>query len=135
MENNILIYTTKDGNIDVKLEQETVWLNVEKIAELYGKDRSNIQRHIKHIYEEEELDKDSTCAFFAQVQKEGSRNITRQIPYYNLDVILSVGYRVSSKTATQFRKWATSVLHNCIFLIFIQKIVYIFRVSNYNKKV
>ena len=114
MENNILIYTTKDGNIDVKLEQETVWLNVEKIAELYGKDRSNIQRHIKHIYEEEELDKDSTCAFFAQVQKEGSRNITRQIPYYNLDVILSVGYRVSSKTATQFRKWATSVLHKYI---------------------
>ena len=114
MENNILIYTTKDGNIDVKLEQETVWLNVEKIAELYGKDRSNIQRHIKHIYEEDELDKDSTCAFFAQVQKEGSRNITRQIPYYNLDVILSVGYRVSSKTATQFRKWATSVLHKYI---------------------
>ena len=114
MENNILIYTTKDGNIDVKLEQETVWLDVEKIAELYEKDRSNIQRHIKHIYEEEELDKDSTCAFFAQVQKEGSRNITRQIPYYNLDLILSVGYRVSSKTATQFRKWATSVLHKYI---------------------
>ena len=114
MVNNILIYTTKDGNIDVKLKQETVWLNVEKIAELYEKDRSNIQRHIKHIYEEEELDKDSTCAFFAQVQKEGSRNITRQIPYYNLDVILSVGYRVSSKTATQFRKWATSVLHKYI---------------------
>ena len=114
MENNILIYTTKDGNIDVKLEQETVWLNVEEIAKLFNRDRTTILRHIKHIFEENELDKDSTCAFFAQVQKEGSRDIKRQIPYYNLDVILSVGYRVSSQVATQFRRWATNVLHKYI---------------------
>ena len=114
MENNILIYTTKDGNIDVKLEQETVWLNVEEIAKLFNRDRTTILRHIKHIFEGNELDKDSTCAFFAQVQKEGSRDIKRQIPYYNLDVILSVGYRVSSQVATQFRRWATNVLHKYI---------------------
>ena len=114
MENNILIYTTKDGNIDVKLEQETVWLNVEEIAKLFNRDRTTILRHIKHIFEENELDKDSTCAFFAQVQKEGSRDIKRQFPYYNLDVILSVGYRVSSQVATQFRRWATNVLHKYI---------------------
>lgn len=109
----IVIYTGDNGikNIEVIQQDNTLWLSAEKIAKLFGKDRTNIQRHIKHIFEEDELDKESTCAFFAQVQKEGSRNVTRQIPYYSLDVILAVGYRVSSQIATQFRKWATSILH------------------------
>ncbi len=108
----IVIYTSDKGinNIEIIQQDDTVWLSAEKIAELFNKDRTNIQRHIKHIFDERELDKESTCAFFAQVQKEGSRNVTRHIPYYNLDVILAVGYRVSSKIATQFRKWATGIL-------------------------
>ena len=109
----IVIYAGDNGikNIEVIQQDNTLWLSAEKIAKLFGKDRTNIQRHIKHIFEEDELGKESTCAFFAQVQKEGSRNVTRQIPYYSLDVILAVGYRVSSQIATQFRKWATSILH------------------------
>ena len=109
----IVIYTGRNGinNIEVVQQDDTLWLSAEKIADVFGKDRSNIQRHIKHIFDEEELDKESTCAFFAQVQKEGAREVKRKIPYYNLDVVLAVGYRVSSKVATQFRKWATNVLH------------------------
>ncbi len=109
----IIIYTGDSGikNIEVIQQDNTLWLSAEKIAKLFDRDRTNIQRHIKHIFEEEELGKESTCAFFAQVQKEGSRTVTRHIPYYSLDVILAVGYRVSSQIATQFRKWATSILH------------------------
>ena len=111
-DNSIVIYKTSNNQIDVDIDykNDTLWLNVEKISDLFEKDRTTIQRHIKNIYKEGELEQDSTCAFFAQVQKEGSRNVTRQIPYYNLDVILAVGYRVSSKVATDFRKWATNVL-------------------------
>ncbi|MBQ8251018.1 MAG: virulence protein RhuM/Fic/DOC family protein [Alphaproteobacteria bacterium] len=109
----IIIYAEDNGikNIEIIQQDNTLWLSAEKIAMLFDKDRTNIQRHIKNIFEEEELDKEATCAFFAQVQKEGSRNVTRRIPYYSLDVILAVGYRVSSKIATQFRKWATNILH------------------------
>lgn len=96
--------------VEIDHQNDTIWLSAEKIADLFGKDRTTIQRHIKHIYKEEELNKEATCAFFAQVQKEGNRNVIRQIPTYNLDVILAVGYRVSSKVATNFRKWATGVL-------------------------
>lgn len=96
--------------VEIDHQNDTIWLSAEKIADLFGKDRTTIQRHIKHIYKEEELNKEATCAFFAQLQKEGNRNVIRQIPTYNLDVILAVGYRVSSKVATNFRKWATGVL-------------------------
>lgn len=112
MASEIIIYKTKNNMIEVEIDHQndTIWLSAEKIADLFGKDRTTIQRHIKHIYKEEELNKEATCAFFAQVQKEGNRNVIRQIPTYNLDVILAVGYRVSSKVATNFRKWATGVL-------------------------
>lgn len=112
----VIIYSGADGidNLEVVQQDDTLWLSVEKIAELFQKDRTNIQRHIKNIYKENELEQDSTCAFFAQVQKEGNRSVKRQIPYYNLDVILAVGYRVSSKIATSFRKWATKILHEYI---------------------
>ena len=112
VDNSIVIYKTSNNQIDVEIDykNDTLWLNVEKISDLFEKDRSTVQRHIKNIYKEGELEQGATCAFFAQVQKEGSRNVTRQIPYYNLDVILAVGYRVSSKVATDFRKWATNVL-------------------------
>lgn len=111
----VIIYSS-DGvsSIEVIQQDNTVWLSAEKIAKLFGKDRSNIQRHIAKIYKEEELEENATCAFFAQVQKEGERIVSRKIPYYNLDIILAVGYRVTSKTATEFRKWATNVLHRYI---------------------
>ncbi len=112
----VIIYPGADGidNLEVVQQDDTLWLSVEKISELFQKDRTNIQRHIKHIYQEKELEQDSTCVFFAQVQKEGKRTVKRNIPYYNLDVILAVGYRVSSKVATAFRKWATKILHEYI---------------------
>ena len=84
------------------------------MAELYQTSRTNVVEHIKHIYEEEELDADSTCRKFRQVQKEGNRNVSREIPFYNLDMIISLGYRVKSKIATQFRQWATKRLNEYI---------------------
>ena len=111
----IIIYESNGkSSLEVIQQDNTLWLSAEKIAKLFGKDRSNIQRHIAKIYKEQELEENSTCAFFAQVQKEGKRAVSRNIPYYNLDVILAVGYRVTSKTATEFRKWATNVLHKYI---------------------
>lgn len=111
----IVIYKSEGKiNLEVIQQDNTLWLSAEKIAKLFEKDRSNIQRHIAKIYKEQELEENSTCAFFAQVQKEGQRTVSRKIPYYNLDVILAVGYRVTSKTATEFRKWATNVLHKYI---------------------
>lgn len=109
---NIAIYQTKDNRIEVEIDNknDTIWLSAENIASLFGKERSNIQRHIKNIYADNELEQSATCAFFAQVQQEGQRTVKRQIPYYNLDVILAVGYRVSSKIATDFRRWATDIL-------------------------
>ena len=94
----------------VKLENDTVWLTQNQMAELFGVDRTSIVRHIRNIYKSEELDQNSTCAKNAQVRTEGNRSILREIPYYNLDMIISVGYRVNSKNATSFRRWATSVL-------------------------
>lgn len=110
--NDIIIYTnnTNDIKIDVLYNDENVWLSLNRIAELFGKDKSVISRHIKNIYNEEELDRKSTVAFFATVQKEGNRQITRNIEYYNLDMIIAVGYRVNSKIAIKFRKWATNIL-------------------------
>ena len=109
----IVIYENNgNSNLEVIQEDNTLWLSAEKIAKLFGKDRTTIQRHIAKIYQEQELEENSTCAFFAQVQKEGPRQVSRNISYYNLDVILAVGYRVTSKTATEFRKWATSTLRD-----------------------
>ncbi len=110
--NQIVIYQSADGQttIDVKMEQETVWLTQAQMAELFQTDRTSILRHIKNIYKTGELAETATCAIFAQVRQEGKRTITRPIPYYNLDMIISVGYRVNSIYGTQFRIWANRVL-------------------------
>ena len=112
----IVIFKTSDDKIsvDVRFEGETVWLSQQQMAELYQTSRTNVVEHIKNIYEEEELDADSTCRNFRQVQKEGNRNVSREIPFYNLDMIISLGYRVKSKIATQFRQWATKRLNEYI---------------------
>lgn len=112
MDKNIVIYKSDDGqaNIDVKLENETVWLDIYKIAELFERDRTVILKHIKNIYKTNELPEASTCAKNAQVQIEGNRKVVRSIDYYNLDMIISIGYRVNSKRGTEFRIWATNIL-------------------------
>ena len=108
----ILIYQTDDGqtNIEVKIEDDTVWLTQQQMSELFQTSRTNVVEHIKHIYEDGELDEISTCRNFRQVRKEGNREVTRQIPYYNLDMIISLGYRIKSVIATRFRQWATKRL-------------------------
>lgn len=108
----IIIYTSSDGikKVDVRFVNNTVWLSQQQIADLFETSRTNVVSHIGNIYDERELDKQSTCQEFRQVQKEGNRTITRNIPFYNLDVIVSVGYRIKSKIATSFRKWATERL-------------------------
>ena len=112
----IMIYTSEDNTIslDVKLENDTVWLSQAQMEMLFDTDRTSILRHINNIYKIGELDKDSTCAKIAQVRKEGKRTITRQIPLYNLDMIISVGYRVNSIRGTQFRIWANRILKDYI---------------------
>lgn len=114
-ENNqgeVVIYQTEDGvtKIDVRFVDDTVWLTQQQMAELFQSSRTNIVEHIRHIYEEGELDEKSTCRKFRQVQIEGSREVGREIPHYNLDMIISLGYRVKSKIATNFRRWATERL-------------------------
>ena len=108
----IILFQTQGGEtkIEVRLANESVWLTADQMAELFQRDRTTIQRHIKRIYDEKELTADSTCAFFAQVQTEGKRQVERKIPIYNLDMIISVGYRVNSHRGVQFRQWATQVL-------------------------
>ena len=108
----IIIYQTDDGNtqIDVRFENETVWLTQAQMAELFLTDRTSIVRHINNIYKAEELEREATCAKIAQVQTEGGRQVTRTIPYFNLDMIISVGYRVNSKRGVKFRQWANRVL-------------------------
>ena len=112
----IIIFKTSEDSIsiDVRFEGETVWLSQQQMADLYQTSRTNIVEHIKHIYEEEELDADSTCRKIRQVQQEGNRNVSREIPFYNLDMIISLGYRIKSKIATQFRQWATKRLNEYI---------------------
>lgn len=109
---DIVIYQTEDGGtkIDVCFEGETVWLTQQQMAELFGSSRTNIVEHIRHIYEEGELDEASTCRKFRQVRDEGGRQVSREIPHYNLDMIISLGYRVKSRIATHFRRWATERL-------------------------
>ena len=110
--NQIIIYQTEDGQtqVDVRMENETVWLTQAQMAELFQTDRTSIVRHINNIYKVEELERESTCAKIAQVQMEGHRTVTRQIPYFNLDMIISVGYRVNAKRGVQFRRWASKIL-------------------------
>lgn len=112
----MLIYKNSEGNIqiDVRLEKETVWLTQEQLAILFGKGRSTITEHIGHIFEEGELDQSRTCRKFRQVRQEGERTVERDIDHYNLDVIISVGYRVKSHQGTQFRIWATQRLKEYI---------------------
>lgn len=112
----IIIYQTEDGltKINVNMQDETVWLSLDQMSELFQRDKSTISRHIKNVYAEGELKKESTVANFATVQKEGQRSVERQIEHYNLDVIISVGYRVKSVRGTQFRIWASSVLKEYI---------------------
>ena len=112
----IVIYTAKDGSISLntRLEDDTIWLTQDMIVKLFESSKANVSEHIKHIFEEDELNKDSTVRKFRTVQKEGNRQVSRELEYYNLDMILSVGYRIKSKTATQFRRWATSILKDYI---------------------
>mgnify|MGYP001310790393 CR=1 FL=1 len=105
----VLIYLPEEGSarVEVRLENENVWLSQQQMAELYQSSRTNVVEHIKHIYEEGELDERATCRNFRQVQMEGSRMVEREIPFYNLDMIISLGYRIKSHIATKFRIWAT----------------------------
>ena len=109
---NIILYQTEDGKsrIEVTLCNDTVWLTADQMAELFQRNKSTISRHIKNVFEDGELNPDSTVAFFATVQNEGNRSVERNLAYYNLDMIISVGYRVKSHRGVQFRIWATSVL-------------------------
>ncbi len=112
----ILLYKTPDGEsrIEVRLQNETVWLSLDQMAELFQRNKSTISRHIKNVFEEGELQPEATVAFFATVQTEGKRKVERDIAYYNLDMIISVGYRVHSYRGVQFRMWATGVLKEYI---------------------
>ena len=108
----VIIYRSKDGqtSVEVLLENETVWLTQQQMAELFHTSRTNVVEHIQHIYEEGELDEKSTCRNFRQVRKEGNRMVSRSMPFYNLDMIISLGYRVKSMIATHFRRWVTGIL-------------------------
>lgn len=111
MNNSIEIYNSGgETQIEVKFEKETVWLSLNQITDLFGRDKSVISRHLRNIYKEGELEKKATVAKNATVQIEGNREIKRDIEFYNLDAIISVGYRVNSKQGTQFRIWATNKL-------------------------
>ncbi len=116
MNSEIILYKNPEGNIkiDVRLEEETVWLTQDQMATLFGKGRSTVTEHIANVFEEGELESDRTCRKFRQVRMEGSRQVERDIDHYNLDVIISVGYRVKSPQGTQFRIWATQRLKEYI---------------------
>jgi len=110
---NMLIYQTEEGNtkIDVRLENETVWMTQKAITELYQTSPQNITLHIKNIYEEGELSEVSTCKYYLQVQNEGEREVKRNAKHYNLEMIIAIGYRARSHRGTQFRQWATERLN------------------------
>jgi hypothetical protein len=109
-----LVFTSQSGGdtVEVRIQDNTVWLTQKLISSLFDVDRSVITKHLVNIYQEGELVKEATCAIFAQVQTEGNRQVTRDVEFYNLDVIISIGYRVNSQRATQFRQWATSILRD-----------------------
>jgi hypothetical protein len=114
--NEIIFYKTEDGKTDisVRFENDDLWLSQQQMAELYQTSRTNVVEHIKHIFMEGELDEEASCRKFRQVQKEGNRNVEREIPFYNLDMIISLGYRIKSRIATSFRIWATKRLNEYI---------------------
>ena len=115
-QNNIMIYEDKDGvtKVSVKFIAEDIWLTQNQIAEIYKTTQENISMHIANIYKDVELKKDSTIKKFLLVQKEGNRNVKRNIDHYNLDMIIALGYRVQSEVAVRFRIWATKRLHEYI---------------------
>ncbi|MBI4536630.1 MAG: virulence protein RhuM/Fic/DOC family protein [candidate division NC10 bacterium] len=108
----VVLYRAPDGTVtlDVRLQRETIWLNLNQMADLFDRDKSVISRHLRKAFSDGELEQDSTVAYFATAQEEGGRQVTREIEFYNLDAILSVGYRVNSRRGTQFRIWATHIL-------------------------
>ena len=112
---NMIIYTTEDGltKIETTFDEDTVWLSIDQMAELFQRDKSTISRHIKNVFSEGELQRESVVANFATTAADGK---TYQVDYYNLDVIISVGYRVKSKRGTQFRIWATTVSYTHLTL-------------------
>ncbi len=114
MHNNLIVYNDGELELNVSIEQETVWLNRNQISLLLGRDVKTIGKHINNVFKDGELDKISTIANFATVQKEGGREVKRDVEYYNLDVIISVGYRVKSQRGVRFRQWATSILKQYI---------------------
>ncbi|WP_310442477.1 RhuM family protein [Sulfurimonas sp.] len=111
---NVVVYT--DGELELKasLNDETIWLTQKQLGELFKVTKQNVSLHVNRVFQEEELDKNSTVKFFLTVQKEGNRTVERNLEHYNLDMIISIGYRVNSKKATKFRQWATSVLKSYI---------------------
>ena len=111
-ESNILLYETEEGNVnvDVILKDETIWLTQKSMAEVFDCSSDNVSLHLKNIFEDNELDKNSTTEKISVVRKEGNRNVNRELEFYNLDAIIAVGYRINSKKATEFRIWATKVL-------------------------
>jgi hypothetical protein len=113
---DFLLYRTEDGRtrIEVRFQGETVWLSLNQLADLFQRDKSVVSKHIKNVFDEMELLPESTVAKFATVQKEGNREVSREIEFYNLEVIISVGYRVKSQRGTQFRIWATQRLREFI---------------------
>ena len=126
-ESPLVIYEAPDGTIalDVRLEGESVWLTQAQMAELFQTDPSVIVKHISNIYRTGELDEEGTCAKNAHVQKEGNRLVTRNLRYYNLDVIISVGYRVNAKRGIAFRKWATKLLREYLLKGFVANQAYL----------
>ena len=113
MKNEIILFENQDIKLEVNMKDETVWLSLEQMTKLFGRDRTVITRHVNNIFKDEELDKSEVCAKFAHTTQHGAlsdKTQTREIEYYNLDMIISVGYRVKSKNGITFRKWATSVL-------------------------
>lgn len=110
MKNEILLFENQDVKLEVNMKDDSVWLTQGQMAEIFNTSRTNIIEHISNIYSDEELDKNSTCQDFRQVRKEGKRTVTRTIPFYNLDMIISVGYRVNSKQGIIFRKLSNKVL-------------------------
>ncbi|MCT7494592.1 virulence RhuM family protein [Aliarcobacter cryaerophilus] len=122
---NLVVYSDGELELKVSVEKDSVWLNRNQLAELFGRDVKTIGKHINNVFNENELTRVSTVANFATVQIEGGREITRDVEYYNLDVIISIGYRVKSQKGVRFRQWATSVLKNYIqngYVINVEKI-------------
>ena len=111
---NVVLYNDGEIELDVSINNETTWLNRNQISQLLDRDVKTIGKHINNVFKEKELEKNSTVANFATVQNEGGRDVTRDVEYYNLDVVISIGYRVKSQRGVKFRQWATSVLKSYI---------------------